>query len=409
MDRLLVRDRAVLVRSLIAALPVTVPAYGQLPAEELTGDIARAIETGLALFVDALRAGRLPGPEQLAALRDSAARRAEEGVPVEAVLTAYHVGVQAVWSHVAALATAADHADLMACSRLMLGFLQQVTTAVAGGYLEERQIMFGDEHAVRHALLMALLDGEPAEEAAQRARFRLPRAYLVLDVAIGPHPDETAPGVDATVAQRRKLRRVRTELDRHAREPVLTALSATGGTVLVPADVASDALTDQHWQRLAAVVEAMARAAGADVTVGAVAAEPTGVAAAAALAGEVRAVAVAFGRGPGLWRLDDVLLEYQLSRPTAASARLAALLAPLDDQPDLLATLAAYLRTGQNRRQTATALHVHPNTVDYRLRRVAAITGLDPTRAADVTRIEVGLAARAMGAAASRTSGRTPS
>lgn len=39
-------------------------------------------------------------------------------------------------------------------------------------------------------------------------------------------------------------------------------------------------------------------------------------------------------------------------------------------------------------------LHLHPNTVDYRLRRIAVRTGLDPTRPADLPRITAALAAR---------------
>ncbi|GAA4234171.1 hypothetical protein FHR32_002777 [Streptosporangium album] len=39
------------------------------------------------------------------------------------------------------------------------------------------------------------------------------------------------------------------------------------------------------------------------------------------------------GRPPGLYRFDDVLVEYQLARPGAGIARLAAKLDPLNDHP----------------------------------------------------------------------------
>jgi sugar diacid utilization regulator len=42
--------------------------------------------------------------------------------------------------------------------------------------------------------------------------------------------------------------------------------------------------------------------------------------------------------------------------------------------------LELYLAEDLNRRRTATAPHLHPSTVDYRLRRVVALTGLDPAR-----------------------------
>jgi DNA-binding PucR family transcriptional regulator len=76
--------------------------------------------------------------------------------------------------------------------------------------------------------------------------------------------------------------------------------------------------------------------------------------------------------------LRDVLLDYQLSRPSDAQEHLAALLEPLDAFPDLLRTLEAYLGQDLDRRRTAAELHVHPNTLDYRLKRIVELTGLEP-------------------------------
>ncbi|NKE58223.1 transcriptional regulator, partial [Lentzea sp. PSKA42] len=124
--------------------------------------------------------------------------------------------------------------------------------------------------------------------------------------------------------------------------------------------------------------------------VGAAAAPPSGVATAARLARDVLDVAVRTGK-PGLHQLTDVLLEYQLSRPSAALEPLAAIVRPLSEE--LVQTLEVYLRRGA-RRPAATELHVHPNTVDYRLRRVAELTGLDPTRIEHVTLLAAALVAR---------------
>ena len=84
----------------------------------------------------------------------------------------------------------------------------------------------------------------------------------------------------------------------------------------------------------------------------------------------------------------------RLSRPSEALTGLAGLLDPLLGNPDLLRTLKAYLDTGLDRRRTAELLHVHPNTVDYRLRRAVALTGLDPVDPDQLQRIGAALAAR---------------
>ncbi|MFS8102008.1 helix-turn-helix domain-containing protein [Lentzea alba] len=357
-----------LVRRVLAEIVERVPAYQQLPAEELSGDITRVTDHALRAFVAVLGSGQLPSADELRFLRESAARRAEEGVPVDVVLTAYHVGIQVVWESLVPEARPEEVADVLALNALALRYLQLVTPVVSAGYLDERQTMFDDERSERQALLAGLLDGSVTAGP-----------YVVLALHVPPHPDELLEGVDAAVAARRKLRRLRTELDRHSREPVLSSLGVDGGIALLPGE-------DERLDRIVAEVT---RAAGVELTVAAVAARPSGVAAAAELAREV--LAVALRSGPGLYRLTDVLLEYQLSRPSAALEPLAAVVAPLSDE--LVQTLEVYLRRG-SRRPAATELHVHPNTVDYRLRRVAELTRLDPTRIEHVTLLTAALAAR---------------
>ncbi|GGU67893.1 PucR family transcriptional regulator [Lentzea flava] len=368
-DRLAV-EMPSFVRQVLAEIVERVPAYRQLPAEELSGDIARVTEHALRAFAAVLGSGQLPSEEELRFLRESAARRAEEGVPIDVVLTAYHVGIQVVWEALVPQARPEEVGDVLRLNALALRYLQLVTPVVSAGYLDERQTMFDDERSARHTLLAELLAG--TREASG--------PHVVLALHVPPHPDELLDGVDAVIAARRKLRRLRTELERHSREPVLSSLTPDGGIALLPGE-------DERVDRIVADV---ARAAGVPLTVAAVAAPPSGIAAAAGLAREVLDVAVRAGE-PGVYRLTDVLLEYQLSRPSAALEPLAAVVAPLSGE--LVQTLEVYLRRG-SRRPAATELHVHPNTVDYRLRRVAELTGLDPTRIEHVTLLAAALAAR---------------
>jgi hypothetical protein len=367
-DRL-VAEMPSFVRQVIASLVERVPAYAQLPAEELDGDIFRVTEHALRAFAQVLASGSLPSAGELRFLRESAARRAEEGVPIDVVLTAYHVGIQVVWETLVPEARPEEVSDVLALNALALRYLQLVTPVVSAGYLDERQTMFDDERSARATLLTGLLSGTVEASGP----------YVVLALHIPPHPDELLEGVDAAVAGRRKLRRLRTELERHSREPVLSSLTPDGGLALLPGE-------DPPLERIFADVT---RSAGTPVTVAAVAASPSEVAAAAVLAREV--LAVAMRSGPGLYRLADVLLEYQLSRPSAALGPLASIVGPLTEE--LVQTLEVYLRRG-SRRPAASELHVHPNTVDYRLRRVAELTGLDPTRIEHVTLLAAALAAR---------------
>lgn len=55
------------------------------------------------------------------------------------------------------------------------------------------------------------------------------------------------------------------------------------------------------------------------------------------------------------------------------------------------------LDTRATRLSTAKVLHVHPNTVDYRLERIARVTGLDPRKAEDLWRLRSAVVARLAG------------
>ncbi|GAA2688162.1 PucR family transcriptional regulator [Nonomuraea recticatena] len=366
-----------LARELVRGFVAEIPFYRQLPDEELTSDIVQITELNLRLVARLLRERRAPTTAELAPLRASAVRRAQDGVPLEAILAAYHRGAGRIWDHVLAGAAPEDLADALTAGRLMLGYTEAVTAAVCAAYRHERESLLRQEQHARHAAISALLSGEPQATTG----IRLATRYLVLSVTLGAHPDERS----ATTAARRRLHRVREATQRFSAEPVLSLLDLTGGLILVP---------ELAWDSAGALVAAICEAAGVQVRAAGEVAPPEGVAAAARLTQEVLDVVHLFHHPPGLYRLADVLLEYQLTRPSEAVSGLARLLDPLTDNPDLLRTLTVYLETGLDRRRTAERLHVHPNTVDYRLRRAVALTGLDPVDPAQLQSIGAALAAR---------------
>jgi len=73
------------------------------------------------------------------------------------------------------------------------------------------------------------------------------------------------------------------------------------------------------------------------------------------------------------FELIDVLLS--AAGPAELRARVDLVLDPLRDHPQLLETLMAYLSADQNVNVAAEALHVHPNSLRYRLGRVEELLG----------------------------------
>lgn len=74
----------------------------------------------------------------------------------------------------------------------------------------------------------------------------------------------------------------------------------------------------------------------------------------------------------------DVFAEVAVAEVPFVDEWLRTVAGRLEPGPDLLVTLDAYYRHDMHRGATAAALNVHTRTLDYRLRRVRELTGIDP-------------------------------
>lgn len=212
--------------------------------------------------------------------------------------------------------------------------------------------------------------------------------------AAGPRipapPDLLEPAFSAfEVATRRRLLRLQQALDGHFARPVPALLEQAGGHALVPG--ASPPVSAELAARLIEVWGDETRVAVA------VADRPERIGQAAATASEVLRLVCALGRPPGVYTLDDVLLEYHLTRQNESAHLLGALLEPLSARPDLLQTVRVFLEEQYDRRRTARRLGLHPNTVDNRLSRVTELTGLDPATPRGVALLMTALALQDLG------------
>lgn len=96
-------------------------------------------------------------------------------------------------------------------------------------------------------------------------------------------------------------------------------------------------------------------------------------------AAEVLRLVAAVDRPHGVYTLDDVLVEHAVTRNPSVVARLVEVIRPLRDNEVMWLTLVALVRADFNRNRAASDLYIHRSTLDYRLRRIAQMTGCDPT------------------------------
>jgi hypothetical protein len=327
--------------------------------------------------------------------RERAAQRADEGIPLHALVRAYTIGSRVLYAALCEEATGPDAgpdeaAALPEVALLLLAVLDEVISDVVRAYQDESAAINSTGLERRRALVRDLVLGNTPPPVAALEEFGLGAQTTVLALRFGrvPEPGPASPSAASDPALARRLHRVQIALDRHFGVPVPSFLDSTGGYAIVPGRAPAKS------QLPAAVAEVWRD----EVRIGfAPATEPDRISAAARIAAEILRLAGALGRPAGAYALDDVLLEYHLSRHNESSAALSALLDPLDERPDLLQTARVFLEEQHDRRRTARRLGLHPNTVDNRLARVAELTGIDPSTPRGVTLLVTALALRDLG------------
>ncbi|MEV6060427.1 helix-turn-helix domain-containing protein [Nocardia asteroides] len=379
------RDVRTLTGRLVAHFVDTVATCRTLPGDAISGDVTAVTRLCLEIV-----GGMLDGREEterLNRLSVAAAGWAREGVPIDAILHAFHEGFRLGYDAVFDTAVAGSHADLVDGFRRAVAISDLLCTTVTRAYIQEHRDIAGEHHTAVHTLTSALLAGQPTVTMARECGIAVADAYSVLALAIRRRQGTGAVRGNAAVVARRALRRVQAALAQHGGDQVLSLLSVDGGTLLIPAG-----LLDADG--LDALVAQLSRAADVAVTAALVPASTEEIPSAAERAHELLDMVERLDCAPGLYRFGDLALEYQLTRPGPGRARLGELLAPLDSHPELFQTLRVHIANNMNRRRTARLLHIHTNTVDYRLRRIAQLTGLDPAQGSGLWQLRSAMIAR---------------
>jgi hypothetical protein len=346
----------------------SIPGYQRLPQAVLLGQILDVSRRNVELFFRYLAEGEGPSPEELAAFRRSARDRAAEGMPLEDLLHAYRVGGRIGWNALEEAALPHERICLLHGAEVLLDYIDQVSAAVSQAYFEERQHLVSEEERRLRNLLDALVrDGPlPAELQGLAEQIGLPLTEPYRPFAAAVHD-----------APARRHSELASALRRHA------ILALTEGARVAGLAPATDGL-------LAAAIEP-------DVVVAI--APPTARAHLATSLDDMRVVAdlgQRLGR-TGIVTTEELLPELLLVRsPRVADAAWHRVFGPIrsgrpERAGELVATLAAYLGSNLDRQLAARRLHVHPNTLDYRLRQVRELAGLDVHRTDDLVLVALAL------------------
>ncbi len=354
----------------IAAIATAVPAYAR-PLDGAFGRGLRAgVEQALVQFIEMARTGtgRAEGRSVYMALGRAELRA---GRSLDALLAAYRVGARVAWRRLAEIGLAAGLTPetLVLLAESIFAYIDELSAESAEGFAREQAAREGEAERRRVVLIELLLRAPPAEpaavaDAAQEVAWRLPKRLAVI--------------VWRVDAGRRAI----------ARLP-LGSLAAAGDE-LVRA-VIPDPDAPGRREELREALGDTAAGMGSVVEWGEAAQSSRHATAALGLA-EARGAA-------GLVPADEHLVALLCRADAALVAAIAQRgLRPLAGETDtsrarLEPTLLAWLRHDGDVPATARELHVHAQTVRYRLRRLRELFGEaldDPDR-----RFELEIALRA--------------
>ncbi|WP_370585409.1 PucR family transcriptional regulator [Nocardia sp. XZ_19_231] len=379
------KDVRALSRQMVGHFVANVAPCGTLPGDAISGDVTTITRICLEFAV-----GMLDGrdvPSQLQRLQDAASAWAREGVPIDTIHHSIAEGFKMGLDLVVSSASGKDFDSLVGGVKVVMELLDTITAQISMAYVRELRGVVSEHHTAVHTLTSALLGGHSTSTMARECGITIAETYAVFALSIPQHREEANPALDSKVVARRKLRRVQAELAKRCGDSALSLLSVDGGTVLIPAETFDR-------EGLTALVAQLSQAAQVGITAAMVETTTTGVPDAADQAHELLDMVQRLEVTSGLYRFDELALEYQLTRPGPGREFLGSLLDPLDQYPELLETLQRHIANNLNRQRTARVLHVHTNTVDYRLKRIGQLTGFDPTQPSGLWYLRSALVAR---------------
>ena len=372
----------------VARIPLEIAAYAsQGPAffADVRDQVGRHYRTKLAALLEE----RTITLEDITFVRPSAMRRARAGFALEDYLCAFRVGQQVFWEGL--LAQAGDsplgHEAALSLATPVMRYSDFAATHASRAYVEYQQHLVADADRVRRDLLERLLAGEAPTR----------RQLLATALAHGLTADARMLVATAVPVASRSLAADASHLASEALSrvggPAGRALVVTRQTEIVvvaalrPVSAGTDAT--EVCDRLAATRrrlhhDGVPLAIGVGTVADGVAELPRAYQEATAALADV-AVPGGVVALPRLSPFDYLALRADDTARRLVDPRLRAFLVEDRDRGGVLVeTTRAFAAADLNLKLTADRLRVHPNTAQYRLRKVEERTGRNPRRIADL-------------------------
>jgi hypothetical protein len=344
-----VADR--LVEEILAAVRAENPVYAEVLGDPEGVGLRLGIDQAVKSFLDAIERGELPASETGEIWRRLGEAEFQSGRSLDAVRAAFRTGVRAAWRGAAELAneSGVPTHSVIALAEAIFVYADELTNDVVEGYLRIQSDEAGERERRRRRLAALLLDAdgydpEAIGRAAELAHWPIPRSLAVL-VLPGDSPGAVSRRLDLDVlagSDQGGSFLVIPDPDGPGRGASLRRAVGSETAALGPAVAPREAYRSLRWARMALDV-------------------------APREGGLVRAVD---HLGTIMLRSDEQIAE------AFAQLTLKPLLdLPAPERERLLETLRAWLDHQRHTPRVAAELHVHPQTVRYRIAKLRELLG----------------------------------
>jgi len=361
------RSADLLSTAAIARLHESYGWYRRLPADERSW-VGLVAQAGIAAFIAWYRA-----PEATPAMPidvfATAPRELTRSIALQQTLQMVRTAIDVVEEHVPQLAAAGEEHQLR---EAVLTYSREIAFAAAHVYAQAAESRGAWDARLEALVVDAVLRAEADDALSSRVAalgWNDVRGVVVIAGAAPP-----GPGTEALDALRRKATHEGlVALASVQRNLLIAILGGVDDGLAIAADLQG------HWGDGPVVVGPRVPHLYA-----------AGRSARAALSGYT--AAAAWPQAPRPCAAGELLPERALAGDTRARRTLVdKVTRPLRDRPGLRDTVPAYLDNG-GLEATSRALFVHPNTVRYRLGRIAELTGYDLTDSRDAFAVRLALA-----------------
>lgn len=377
--------------ALMSSYRTEIPDYANLSQAAIENDVLPNSIALIERLLAHIHSGEEHGEDFDEQLRDAAVRRFHQGVSIEALLQSYRLWSRTVWRQIKAVVNPDDPREVMAALEVVERIMNHVdhcSVVVAQAFFAEVAGIRPNRSLLRGDVLDAMLGGHPASVQVERRLSSLAQELTGPHIAVVIRDDHAAKG--GSTALHKLVEHVRDNL-RPLEDRLTMGVRSNEVVAIYPLSPnETDADMRQACNRLAAGVPRSI------VGVGRRHDGLAGVSASYGEAVEAASISTSLDRYGQPTYFRDVLLEHLARTSTYSQSLLEDIFFPLQEYDEqrnatLVLTLHTFYETRYSLTRSAKLLHVHPNTVTYRLRRIHEITGLDPSDPDDLLLLSMGL------------------